>query len=80
MLLYCLFFNRAMIMDLKKQKIIYLVLSVAFVVLTFAGAFLVFANKVDNAGYSVVSMLGCLVFNMLYRNTKKAIEENSGKD
>lgn len=66
-------------MDLKKEKLkknVFLVIYVIFVVLTFIGAFMVISHKVNNAGYAVIPMLFCLIFGMLYRNSKKAIEEN----
>ena len=34
-------------------------------------------GKVNNAGYAIIPMLIELVFNSLYRNSKKAIEENT---
>lgn len=34
-------------------------------------------EKVDNAGYAIIPMLIELVFNSLYRNSKKTIEENT---
>lgn len=33
-------------------------------------------HKVNNVGYTVIPMLIGIVFSMLYRNSKKAIEEN----
>lgn len=58
------------------KKNVYLFLSIIFIILTFVGASLVITHKVRNAGYSVVPMVFALVFNMLYRNSKKAIDEN----
>lgn len=66
--------------DMKKEKLkqnVFLVLYVVFSVLTFIGAFLVIAHKVTNAGYAVIPMLFALVFSVLYRNSKKAIRENT---
>lgn len=66
-------------MDLKKEKLkkkVFLVIYVIFVVLTFIGAFMVITHKVNNAGYAVIPMLFGLIFGVLYRNSKKAIEEN----
>jgi hypothetical protein len=59
------------------KKNIFLVLCVVFCVLTLVGAVLCLTGKVDNAGYAIIPMLIELVFNSLYRNSKKAIEENN---
>ncbi len=61
----------------KIKKNIYLSLCIIFCILTFIGAILCFIGKVDNAGYAIIPMLINLVFNTLYRNSKKAIEENT---
>lgn len=66
-------------MDMNREKIkmkVFMILDIIFVILTFIGAAMVITHRVDNAGYAVVPMLFGLVFNMLYRNSKKAIEEN----
>lgn len=66
--------------DLKKEKIkknIFLSLCIIFCALTFIGAILCITEKVNNAGYAIIPMLIELVFNSLYRNSKKAIEENT---
>lgn len=66
--------------DLKKEtmkKNIFLGLCILFCALTFFGAFLCILGKVDNAGYAIIPMLIELVFNSLYRNSKKAIAENT---
>lgn len=66
-------------MNLKKEKLkvkAFLVFSIMFIILTFIGAFLVIMHKLNNAGYAVIPMLFGLIFSMLYRNSKKAIEEN----
>lgn len=70
-------------MDLKKEKIkknIFFVLQTIFIVLTLFGAVLVIIKKVNNAGYAIIPMLWSLIFGMLYRNSKKAIEENTNKE
>jgi uncharacterized membrane protein YhaH (DUF805 family) len=66
-------------MNIKKEKIkmkIFLILYIVFAILVFIGAFMVITKRVNNAGYSVIPMLFAIVFGMLYRNSKKAIEEN----
>lgn len=66
--------------NLKKEiikKNIYFGLYLLFLILTLVGAILCFIGKVNNAGYAVIPMLMGLVFNSLYRNSKKAIDENS---
>ena len=67
-------------MDIKREylkKRVFLILYALFGVLTFAGAGYVLYNKgIVNAGYAVVPMLFGIIFGMLYRNSKKAIEEN----
>lgn len=66
--------------NLKKEKMkknIFFSLCIVFCILTFIGAFLCLTEKVDNAGYAIIPMLIELVFNSLYRNSKKEIEENT---
>lgn len=51
---------------------IFLILSIVFSVLTFAGAACVFFNKgTVNAGYACVPMMFALVFAGAYINSKK---------
>lgn len=59
------------------KKNIFLLLQIVFMVLTFIGAIMVIRNKLNNAGYAVIPMLFSLIFGLLYRNSKKAIEENT---
>ncbi len=66
--------------NLKREtmkKNIYLILNIVFCIFTLMGAFLCITEKVDNAGYAIIPMLFDLVFNSLYRNSKKIIEENT---
>lgn len=66
--------------NLKKEimkKNIFLGLCIVFCILTFIGAVLCITEKVDNAGYAIIPMLVELVFNSLYRNSKKRIDENT---
>ena len=66
--------------NLKRETMkrnIFLGLCIVFCILTFIGAFLCLTEKVDNAGYAIIPMLIELVFNSLYRNSKKTIEENT---
>lgn len=66
--------------NLKKQKIkmkIFFGLYLVFVVLTFVGAISCIVGKVINAGYAIIPMTFSLIFSSLYRNSKKAIEENT---
>ncbi len=66
-------------MNIKKEQIkmkIFLILYLIFTVLTFLGAFWVITKRVNNAGFAVIPMLFAVIFGMLYRNSKKAIEEN----
>lgn len=65
--------------NLKKEtrkKNIFLVLQITFIILTLIGAVMVIMGKLNNAGYAVIPMLFSLIFGALYRNSKKAIEEN----
>ena len=55
---------------------IFFVLYIVFFALTIVGAILCITHKVNNAGYAIIPMLIGLVFSMLYRNSKKSIEEN----
>lgn len=66
-------------MNLKREELkkkVFLIAYLIFFVLTIIGAILCVTHKVDNAGYAAIPMLIGLVFSMLYRNSKKAIEEN----
>lgn len=60
--------------ELKKK--IFFVLYLLFFALTIIGSILCITHRVENAGYAIIPMLIGLVFSMLYRNSKKAIEEN----
>lgn len=67
-------------MNLKREELkkkIFLILYLLFLLLTVIGAALCITRKVNNAGYAVVPMLIGLIFSALYRNSKKAIEENT---
>ena len=59
------------------KKNIFLGLCIVFCVLTLIGAILCITEKVNNAEYAIIPMLIELVFNSLYQNSKKAIEENT---
>lgn len=66
--------------NLKKEKVkknVYLILCIIFCVLTLIGALLCIIGKVNNAGYAIIPMLIELVFNSLYLNSKKTIEEHT---
>lgn len=66
-------------MNIKNEQIkikIFLILYIVFAVLGFIGAFMVITKRLNNVGYVVIPMLFAIVFSMLYRNSKKAIEEN----
>lgn len=66
-------------MNGKREKIkmrVFLALYIIFVILTFIGGFMVITKRLDNAGYAVIPMLLALIFSVLCRNSKKAIEEN----
>lgn len=66
-------------MNLKREELkmkIFFILYLIFFALNILGAILCITHKVNNVGYTVIPMLIGLVFSMLYRNSKKAIEEN----
>ena len=66
-------------MNLKREELkrkMFFILYLIFFVLTIIGAILCVTHKVDNAGYTAIPMLIGLVCSVLYRNSKKAIEEN----
>jgi len=66
-------------MNLKRKELkkkIFFILYLIFFALTILGAILCITHKVNNTEYTVIPMLIGLVFSMLYRNSKKAIEEN----
>lgn len=67
-------------MNIKKEQIkikIFLILYILFAILGFIGAFMVITKRLNNVGYVVIPMLFAIVFSILYRNSKKAIEENN---
>lgn len=67
-------------MNLKREELkkkTFFALYLVFFALTIVGAILCITHKVNNAGYAIIPMLIGLVFSMLYRNSKKAIEENT---
>lgn len=67
-------------MNIKKEQIkikIFLILYIVFAILGFIGAFMVITKRLNNVGYIVIPMLFAIVFSMLYRNSKKAIEKNN---
>ena len=67
-------------MNIKKEQIkikIFLILYILFAILGFIGAFMVITKRLNNVGYVVIPMLFAIVFSMLYRNSKKAIEKNN---
>ena len=58
-------------MNIKKEQIkikIFLILYILFAIIT---------KRLNNVGYVVIPMLFAIVFSILYRNSKKAIEENN---
>lgn len=59
----------------KRNKNIFLGLYFVFLILTIVGAGYVITQD-KNAGYAVIPMLLGIVFAILYRNSKKTIEEN----
>ena len=67
-------------MNIKKEQIkikIFLILYILFAILGFIGAFMVITKRLNSVGYVVIPMLFAIVFSILYRNSKKAIEENN---
>lgn len=67
--------------NLKKEQLkkkIFMILMIVFLTLTFIGAGYVLINQGEvNAGFSVIPSLFSMIFSVLYRNSKKAIEENT---
>lgn len=67
--------------NLKKEKLkmkIFMILMIIFLLLTFMGAGYVFyKNGNANAGFAAIPSLFCIICSSLYRNSKKAIEENT---
>lgn len=67
------------VVNSRREKIkmrVFLALYIIFAILTFIGGFMVITERLDDAGYAVIPMLFGLIFSVLYRNSKKAIEEN----
>lgn len=65
-------------MDLKREKMkknIFLGCYLVFLLLTILGAIFVVTQD-KNAGYAVIPMLFGIISGMLYRNSRKTIEEN----
>lgn len=48
-----------------------------FALVTIAVAVFTMADKINSAGYAVIPMLFALIFSRLYKNSKRAIEENN---
>lgn len=66
-------------MNIKKEQIkikIFLILYIMFAILGLIGAFMVITKRLNSVGYVVIPMLFAIVSSVLYRNSKKAIEEN----
>lgn len=67
--------------DLKREQLkmkIFKILMTLFLILTFIGAGYVFYKDGNaNAGFAVIPSMFCIIFSSLYRNSKKAIEENA---
>ncbi len=66
-------------MNIKKEQIkmkIFLILYIVFAILGFIGAFMVITKRLNSVGYVVIPMLFAIVSSILYRNSKKEIEEN----
>jgi len=58
------------------KKKIFFILYLIFFALAILGAILCITHKVNNAGYTIIPMLIGLTFSVLYRNSKKTIEDN----
>ena len=55
-----------------------LIAGIIFLILTFVGGGYVIINHGEvNAGYAAIPSLFTMISSMLYRNSKKAIEENT---
>lgn len=66
-------------MNIKKEQIkkkIFLILYIVFAILGFIGAFMVVTKRLNSVGYVVIPMLFAIVSSILYRNSKKSIEDN----
>ena len=66
-------------MNIKKEQIkmkIFLILYIVFAILGFIGAFMVITKRLNSVGYVVIPMLFAIVSSILYRNSKKSIEDN----
>ncbi len=67
--------------NLKKEQLkmkIFMILMIAFLILTFVGAGYVLINNGEvNAGFAVIPSLFCMIFSALYRSSRKAIGENT---
>ena len=61
----------------KKKRNIFFALQILFTILTLIASALCIFDIVNNAFYTVIAMLFSLAFGAMYRNSKKAIEENS---
>lgn len=69
--------------DLQKEtfkKNLFFALQILFTVLTLVCCGLLFFDIISNPGIIVIMMLVALIFGAFYRNSKKAIEENTDKD
>lgn len=69
----------SIVMNIKKEQIkkkIFLILYIVFAILGFIGAFMVITKRLNSVGYVVIPMLFAIVSSILYRNSKKSIEDN----
>ena len=67
-------------MDKKALRKVLFVLSILFVILTFAGAGYVLLHKGQvSAGYSAVPMLWAVLFTTTYNKVKRDLEDNYEK-
>lgn len=60
----------------KKKKNIFFTLQIIFAILTLIASALCIFDIVYDAFYTVIAMFFSLFFGALYRNSKKAVEEN----
>ena len=69
----------SIVMNIKKEQIkkkIFLILYIVFAILGFIGAFMIITKRLNSVGYVVIPMLFAIVSSILYRNSKKSIEDN----
>lgn len=69
-------------MDVKREirkRNIFMALQIAFLILSAAAIVLLILDKLNSIVYVLIPLWASLLFGALYRNSNKAVKENSDK-